>query len=237
MLMKDEKCCGNTVFSVGMFDEAKKIAEANIAAVKASGAKTLVTSCAECYRMFKVDYPKLLDIATADLGFEVIHLIEFADKALADGKLKMTKPVDIRFTYHDACSVSRLCDAWVPYKGERGWMGMIFPGLRRRRGRQGLYAQSRNLLNAVPGATFVEMIRLRENAFCCRGGRGAKAAFPEFAEVSADHRMSEVKYVGAEVVVSACPWCCDSFSQSAKGDGDNVKAMDIAEIIAAALEK
>ena len=236
MLMKDEKCCGNTVFAAGMFDDAKKIAEANIAAVKASGAKTLVTSCAECYRMFKVDYPKLLDIATADLGFEVLHLIEFADKALADGKLKMTKPVDMRFTYHDACSVSRLCDPWVPYKGERGWMGMIFPGLRRRRGRQGLYAQSRNLLNAVPGADFVEMIRLRENAFCCGGGRGAKAAFPEFAEFSAKHRMSEVTYVSAEVVVSACPWCIDSFSQSAKGDNDNVKAMDIAEVIAATLE-
>ncbi len=236
MLLKDEKCCGNTVFSIGMFDEAKKIAEENIAAIKATGAKTLVTSCAECYRMFKVDYPKLLDIATADLGFEVIHLIEFADKALADGKLKMTKPVDVRFTYHDACSVSRLCDEWTPFKGERGWMGMIFPGLRRRRGRQGLYAQSRNLLNAIPGAEFVEMVRFRENAFCCGGGRGTKAAFPEFSKFAANHRMEEIKYVGAEVVVSACPWCNSNFSQVSKEDGANIKAMDIAEIIAASVE-
>lgn len=236
MLLKDEKCCGNTVFSIGMFDEAKKIAEANIAAIKATGAKTVVTSCAECYRMFKVDYPKLLDIATADLGFEVLHLIEFADKALADGKLKLTKPVDVRFTYHDACSVSRLCDTWVPYKGERGWMGMIFPGLRRRRGREGLYAQSRNLLNAIPGADFVEMVRLRENAFCCGGGRGTKAAFPEFSKFAANHRMKEIKYVGAEAVVSACPWCNSSFSQATKEDGANLKVMDIAEIIAASVE-
>ena len=64
-----------------MIDEARKIAKENIAAIKATGAKTLVTSCAECYRMWKVDYPKMLDIATADLGFEVIHLIEFADRS------------------------------------------------------------------------------------------------------------------------------------------------------------
>jgi Fe-S oxidoreductase len=236
MLLKDEKCCGNTVYSIGMFDEAKKIAEANISAVKASGAKTLVTSCAECYRMWKVDYPKLLDIATEDLGFEVLHLIEFADKALAEGKLKLTKPVDVRFTYHDACSVSRLCDPWTPYKGERGWMGMIYPGLRRRRGRQGLYAQSRNLLNAIPGADFVEAIRIRENAFCCGGGRGTKEAFPEFAKFSANHRLTEVKAIGAEVLVSACPWCKSNFAQVAKEDGGNVKVMDIAELIAASVE-
>jgi Fe-S oxidoreductase len=34
MMLKEEKCCGNTPFSVGMVDEAKKIAERNIAEVK-----------------------------------------------------------------------------------------------------------------------------------------------------------------------------------------------------------
>lgn len=236
MMLKDEKCCGNVPFSAGMFDDAKKIAQANVAAVKATGAKTLVTACAECYRMWKVDYPKLLDIATSDLGFEVLHLIEFADKALADGKLKLTKPVDMRFTYHDACGVGRLCDDWVPYKGERGWMGMIYPGLRRRRGRQGLYKQSRNLLNAIPGATFAELVRVRENAFCCGAGRGTKEAFPDFAKVAGNHRFEEIQSIGAETVVSACPWCKSQFSEIAKENGDNVKAMDIAELIAASVE-
>lgn len=236
MLLQEEKCCGNTVYSVGMFDEAKKIAEENIAAVKATGAKTLVTSCAECYRTWKVDYPKMLDIATEDLGFEVKHLIEFADQAVIEGNLKLTKPVDMRFTYHDACSVSRLCDPWKPYQGERGWMGMIFPGLLRRRGRHGLYGEARNVLNAIPGADFVEMIRVRENAFCCGAGRGTKEAFPDLAKFSANHRLDEVKAVGAEVIVSACPWCNTNFSQAAKEDGGNVKVMDISEVIAAAIE-
>jgi Fe-S oxidoreductase len=236
MLMKNEKCCGNTLYSVGMIDAARKIAKENIAAIKATGAKTLVTSCAECYRMWKVDYPKMLDIATADLGFEVIHLIEFADQAAKAGTLKMTKPVDLRFTYHDSCGVSRLCDPWTPWKGERGWMGMISPGLKRRRGRSGLYKEARNLLNAIPGAKFVEMPRIRENAFCCGAGRGTKAAFPDLASTSANHRLEEVKHVSAEVLVSACPWCKSNFSQAVKENGDNVKVMDIAELILASVE-
>ena len=47
MLMPDEWCCGNTLFSVGMVDEAKALAQRNIEEVRKTGAKTLLTSCAE----------------------------------------------------------------------------------------------------------------------------------------------------------------------------------------------
>jgi len=80
MLMKDEYCCGNTLFSVGMLDEARALARRNIDEVKKSGAKTLITSCAEGYRMWKVDYPKLMNISTDDLGFKVVHLVEYETK-------------------------------------------------------------------------------------------------------------------------------------------------------------
>jgi len=236
MLMADEWCCGNTLFSVGMLDEARELAKRNIEAVKASGAKKLVTACAEGYRMWKVDYPKLLNISTADLGFEVIHLIEFAGEAIKAGKLKLTQPVDTRFTYHDSCGVSRLSDPWTPWSGERGWMGCVEPELKRRRGTKGLYTQVREILNAIPGAKFVEMPRTRENAFCCGAGRGTKEAFPDLASVSAKHRMEEVKHVSAETLVSACPWCKSNFSQAIKENGDSVKVMDIAELILAAVE-
>ena len=88
MLMPDEWCCGNTLFSVGMLDEARELAKRNIEAVKATGAKTVLLTCAEGYRMWKVDYPKLLNIATSDLGFNVVHLVEFADEAIEERLLK-----------------------------------------------------------------------------------------------------------------------------------------------------
>jgi len=235
MLMADEWCCGNTIYSVGMWDEAKKLAERNIAAVKASGAKVVVLSCAEGYRMWKVDYPKMLGIATADLGFQVMHLVEFADEQLKKGTLKLSKPVDMRVTYHDSCSISRLADPWTPYSGTRGWMGMVEPRLKRRRGTQGLYAQPRNLLSAIPGLNLVELIRTRENSFCCGAGRGTKEAYPDLAAFSAQHRMEEVTEVGAEALISACPFCKTNFANAARQGGNNVKVMDIAEVISASI--
>ncbi len=218
MLMPDEWCCGNTLFSVGMLDEARELAKRNIEAVKATGAKTVLLTCAEGYRMWKVDYPKLLNIATSDLGFNVMHLVEYADEALKKGSLKLTKPVDVRLAYHDSCGISRLADPWTPYSGERGWMGMVNPRLKRRRGTFGLYAQPRNILNAIPGVTFVEMPRKRENSFCCGAGRGTKEAFPDLASFSAKHRLEEVREVGAEALVSACPWCKNNFAAGGQGE-------------------
>jgi Fe-S oxidoreductase len=235
MLMPDEWCCGNTLQSVGMLDEARVLAQRNIEMVKSTGAKTVLLSCAEGYRMWKVEYPKLLNIATADLPFKVVHLTEFADEALKNGSLKPVKPVNQRVTYHDSCSISRLADPWTPWSGERGWMGTVSPKLKRRRGTQGLYAQPRNVINAIPGVSFVEMIRTRENAFCCGAGRGTQAAFPTLASTSAKHRLEEVKEVGAEVLVSACPWCKNNFASAVKEDGSNVKVMDFSELILASL--
>ena len=54
------------MFSIGMVDAARKIAKENVEAIKATGAKRVVVSDArKLNRMIKVDYPKLLDIATA----------------------------------------------------------------------------------------------------------------------------------------------------------------------------
>ena len=235
MLMADEWCCGNTLYSVGMIDEAQALARRNIDAVKATGAKTVILSRAEGYRMWKADYPKMLNVATKDLGFQVMHLVEFADAMVKKGALKPTQSVNARMTYHDSCSISRLADSWTPWKGERGWMGTVSPPLKRRRGTEGLYAPPRNILKAIPGLNFVEMPRTRENAFCCGAGRGTKEAFPQLASFSAKHRLDEVKSVGAELLVSSCPWCKNNFALAAKETGNPVKVMDISELILASV--
>jgi Fe-S oxidoreductase len=236
MLMPDEWCCGNTLYSVGMIDEARELARRNIEAVKQTGATTLLTSCAEGYRMWKVDYPKILNMATADLGFKVVHLVEYVDELIKQGTLKLTNPVDLRVTYHDSCSLSRLSEPWVPWEGEHGLWGMVDPPLERRRGTNGVYQPPRDILNSIPGVELVEMPRMRENAFCCGAGRGTKEAFPDFALWAAEQRLEEVRHVGAEAVVSACPWCKNNFAQSISENGRSLKAYDISELILASLE-
>jgi Fe-S oxidoreductase len=235
MLMPDEWCCGNILYSVGMVDEAKKLAERNVEAVRKTGAKTLLVSCAEGYRMWKVDYPKMLGIPTSELGFEVVHLTEMAEELIKKGALKFAKTLDIRLTYHDSCSLSRLSEPWTPWSGERGEWGMVSPGLERRRGTNGVYQAPRDILETIPGLELVEMIRIKENAFCCGAGRGTQEAFPDFATWAAEQRIFEAKEVGAEGIVVTCPMCKDNFTRVARQNGEDLKIYDISEIISSAL--
>ncbi|MFC1929203.1 (Fe-S)-binding protein, partial [Chloroflexota bacterium] len=235
MLMPDEWCCGNILYSVGMIDEARELARRNIDAVKQTGATTLLTSCAEGYRMWKVDYPKILNMATADLGFKVVHLVEYVDELIKKGALKLTNRIDLRVAYHDSCSLSRLSEPWTPWEGERGLWGVVTPPLERRRGTNGIYQPPRDILNSIPGLELVETPRKRENNFCCGAGRGTKAAFPEFAIWAAQQKLAEVKEVGAEALVSTCPWCKNNFTEAISENGDNVKVMDISELILASI--
>jgi Fe-S oxidoreductase len=234
-LLEDEWCCGNILYSIGMIDEARKIARRNIEEVRKNGAGILLTSCAECYRMWKVDYPKMLNIATADLGFKVLHLTEYVDELINKGLLKLTKPVSLRLTYHDACSLSRLSEPWIPWQGERGLWGVTNPPIPRRRGTNGVYENPRHILQSIPGVEFVEMIRKRENAFCCGAGRGVKEAFPDFAAWAAEERLKEFKEVGAEALIVACPWCKNNFSEVIEAKGEKIKVFDISEIILEAI--
>ncbi|MEW6263466.1 MAG: (Fe-S)-binding protein [Thermodesulfobacteriota bacterium] len=236
MLMPDEWCCGNIVFSAGLFDQAQALARRNVEEVRKTGAKVLLTGCAEGYRMWKVDYPKLLEISTGDLGFQVVHLVEYAAGKIEDGRLKMKKPFETRLTYHDACSLNRLSQPWTPYAGKRGWMGCVEPRLQRRRGNKEIYALSRAILTAIPGVNLVEMPRTRENAFCCGAGRGVQTAYPDLAGWAARHRLEEVSEIGAETLVSACPWCKNNFTQAVRDNGGGVRVLDISEVIQAALE-
>ncbi len=231
MLMPDEWCCGNMLYSVGMVDEARELARRNIEVMRQTGATTLLTSCAEGYRMWKVDYPKILNMSTADLGFRVVHLVEYVGELIKQGALKFTSRVDLRLTYHDSCSLSRLSEPWVPWQGERGLWGTVNPPLERRRGTNGVYQPPRDILNSIPGVELVEMPRMRENAFCCGAGRGTKEAFPDFALWAAGQRLEEAKEVGAEAIVSACPWCKNNLAKAASNNGESLKVLDISELV------
>jgi Fe-S oxidoreductase len=76
---------------------------------------------------------------------------------------------------------------------------------------------------------------MRENAFCCGAGRGTREAFPDFAAWAAEERLTEVGEVGAEAIVSACPWCKDNFSQTVSEKQGSLKVFDISELVLSAI--
>lgn len=98
-----EGCCGMLELWDGNRAKAKERAESNVKALAEAGAKRLVVSCAECYDIFKNDYPELVGA----LPFDVVHTSQLFAQLLDEGKLKLGKPVNKKVTYHDACYLSR----------------------------------------------------------------------------------------------------------------------------------
>ena len=80
-VLKNEWCCGSILLRIGFRNEAIKAAEKVVKAIESTGAKTVITSCAGCFRVLKYDYPELL----GDVGFEVLHTTQFLDKLLKEG--------------------------------------------------------------------------------------------------------------------------------------------------------
>jgi len=234
MVMKEERCCGHLLYTTGQTEKARKIAEENLKLIRETGAKTVVTSCAECYKTIKVDYPKLLGKSTSDLDFEVVHLVELVDRWVKEGTLKLNNRVDMKVTYHDPCNLGRLSEPWYHWAGVRKDWGVFDPPRTVRRGVHGVYEPPRDILRAIPGLELVEMVRRRENAWCAGNDAGVKEAYPEFALWTAGERLREAVTTGAEAIVSCCPGCKESFTDAAR---NGMKVYDIAELIVKAIGK
>lgn len=232
VLGEQEWCCGNPLYSVGLVDQAREMAEHNLKSIQDSGAKTVIASCAECFQTLKVIYPKLMGKSTGDLGFEVLHFTEYMDKQIQDGKLKFDTPVNMRVTYQDPCRLGRMSEPWTHWEGKRGKFGIFDPPKPRRKGTCGAYDPARNILNAIPGLQVEEMERRKDQAWCCGAGGGVKDAYSDFALWSAQERIYEAKEItGAEAIISACPYCKENFNDAIKAGEEKIQTCDIAEIM------
>lgn len=230
LLYAEEYCCGAPLWRTGQRQAAAQLAGHNLEAIKKLGIKTLITSCAECYGTFKGFYPRL-----AGLDFEVLHISEVVSRLLQDGRLRPGRIPDIRVTYHDPCLLGRLSELYVPWSGEIKPYGYHDPPKQWRRGTHGVYDAPRQVLRSIPGIELLEMTRNEENAFCCGGGGGVPAAFPEFALWTAGERIEEAASTGAEAIVSSCPFCQSSFQKAAETRKNGLGYHDFCELVVRAL--
>lgn len=240
MLLPDEQCCGHPLFAMGHYDAFKKQMEYNFEAMKNSGAGILVTSCAECYKTWKVDYPRMMSMNTEDMPFKVVHITEFVSSKIADGTLELQGNVDMKVAWHDPCNLGRMSEPYTHWEGGRGKWGCLEPsdGFKEksfRRGIKGVYDEPRKILSAMPGLEWEELKRHHEFSWCCGGHGGVPEAYPDLTTYSVNERLEEVKVTGAEAVVSACPYCKETFKKGLKDREQRVEVYDITEIIAEAL--
>ncbi len=233
ILGKAEMCCGGKVNDLGYRSQFEAAARHNLAAWSKTGAKMIVTSCADCYYALKRLYPELAP--AGGFQFEVLHTAELLNRLVIDGKLKLTRPVPLKVTYHDPCHLGRQGEPYVAWHGRekkiRGQIVTYEPRRPRYNGAWGIYDAPRELLKSVPGLKLVEMERTRESAWCCGAGGGVREAYPDFSAWTAGERIEEARSTGAEAVVSACSGCERNFIDSVRTGGSALKVMDIAEIV------
>jgi Fe-S oxidoreductase len=233
ILGKDEACCGGRAFRIGYRGEFTKYAENNIETWTNAGVRTIVTSCSDCYHTFKRLYPQV------GSKIEVVHMVEFVDRLIREGKIKFSKPINMRVTYHDPCHLGRQGEPYIPWKGKEkkiyGQMVVHEPPRPRYNGAWGVYEHPRDVLKAIPGLELVEMERIREYSWCCGAGGGVVDAYPEFSSWTAGERIVEAMSTGAEAIVSACPWCERNFMDAIKVKNADMKVCDVLELVQQAI--
>jgi Fe-S oxidoreductase len=228
-----ETCCGSRAYQMGYRDAFMAQAKKNMAAIKKTGAKTIVTICADGYQAFKVLYDKYDLIG----NIEVMHISEYIAKLIEDGKLKPKKKVSLSVTYHDPCRLGRLGEPWVHWSGKKipGDRFVFDPPKPYRRGANGVYEPPRDVIKSIPGVKLTEMVRIKEYSWCCGAGGGVSESNPDFAVWTAKQRIEEAIATGAEAIVTTCPWCEKTFNEAIDAMGSSMKVYDIVELVEKAI--
>jgi Fe-S oxidoreductase len=145
--------------------------------------------------------------------FEVFHYTQFFCEMIQSGRLRPIKgvePGDV-YTYHDPCYLGR---------------------------HNGVYEEPRRILRSIPGLNLREMSRSRDRSFCCGGGDVMLWHEIEQEEVRmASYRLKMAHDAGANVVVTACPFCFIHFEDAIKTDGleGEMKVIDLMELLISTL--
>lgn len=92
------------------------------------------------------------------------------------------------------------------------------------------YAAPRRVISSL-GMDLKEMWRSHENSLCCGAGGGVLENNPALAGTYAAHRLKEAKATGAQVIITACPYCYANLKRS-KPKG--FKIVDLTTLVAQA---
>ena len=139
----------------------------------------------------------------------VEHISQTILTQIEAGRLKLTPTEDNGkvYTYHDPCYLGR---------------------------HNQLYDVPRQVLDAIPGLQRVEMLKSRDRSFCCGGGGLMLFYEPEEDTRMGVLRVEMAKEAGANVIVTACPFCLVNIEDAIKVAGleGEMEAIDLAELVA-----
>jgi len=142
--------------------------------------------------------------------FQVVHVTQYAADLLDQRKMRFTKELNKRVVYHDPCYLGR---------------------------HNGIYDEPRRLLAAIPGLQLMDELDARENSLCCGGGGGRIWMETRKGERFSDILVEQALSSGADMLVTACPYCLLNFRDSVVNAGkeDVLQVRDVSELIQAVL--
>jgi len=138
--------------------------------------------------------------------FEVVHISQYLFELLNEGKIEIKKEYKKKITYHDPCYLGR---------------------------HNGIFAEPREVLKKIPGLELTEMPDSLADSLCCGGGGGRIWMETPNGERFSDLRLEQALEVGAEVLVTSCPYCLTNFEDSKLNlaDSEVMEIKDLTEII------
>jgi len=139
----------------------------------------------------------------------VEHISQYILRQLTSGNLEFaaTGSNGKVYTYHDPCYLGR---------------------------HNGLYDEPRAVIDAIPGIKRVDMKKCRDRSFCCGGGGLMLFYEPEEEQRMGVLRVEMAAEVGADVIVTACPFCLVNIEDAIKVAGmeGKMESIDLAELVA-----
>jgi Fe-S oxidoreductase len=138
----------------------------------------------------------------------VEHISQVIARQVKSGKIRLAPLRDTSdvYTYHDPCYLGR---------------------------HNGVYDDPRDALDAIPGLKRTEMKRCRDRSFCCGGGGLALFYEPKEEQRMGVKRVRMAAEAGANVIVTACPFCMVNVEDAVKVAGmeGQMSVIDLAELV------
>ncbi len=141
-----------------------------------------------------------------NVNFEIVHISQYIYELINEGRLQISMEYEKKVTYHDPCYLGR---------------------------HNGIYDEPRDVLKKIPGLELIEMDEARENSMCCGMGGGRIWMETIKSDRFANLRLDQAVGVGAEVLVTSCPYCITNFEDSrlVMNYDDVIQIKDITEIL------
>ena len=160
--------------------------------------------------------------------------MELVADLITDGKLEFKEHPKLKgktITYHDPCHTGRHFAMHFKADLIKETDNLFMDKRKLKKKVDAWFEVPRTILRALPGVTFNEMYRIKENSFCCGAGGGVRAQYPEFSLNTASRRLDEAEAVKADIMLTECPFCWRNLSDANDRDNHGIPVYGILELI------